>query len=211
MKLMISAGPTREAIDPVRFITNHSSGKMGYALAEAAVSAGYDVILVSGPVNLKQPDGLAKFVPVISAADMADAVKSRFPGVDAFISCAAVADYRPVEIAAQKIHKQNGDMILHLERTEDILLSLGGMKKAHQTLIGFAAETEDLRARALSKMERKNLDWIAANTVGVPGRGFQADTNAVTLYARTGEVFDFPLVDKKTLAAQMLKTIFKER
>ena len=103
---MISAGPTREAIDPVRFITNHSSGKMGYALAEAAVAAGYDVTLVSGPVNLKQPDGLAEFVPVISAADMASAVKSRFPEMDAFISCAAVADYRPVEVAAQKIHKQ---------------------------------------------------------------------------------------------------------
>jgi phosphopantothenoylcysteine decarboxylase/phosphopantothenate--cysteine ligase len=184
---------------------------MGYALAEAAVAAGYDVILVSGPVTLKQPEGLAEFVPVISAADMAEAIKSRFPQVDAFISCAAVADYRPVEIATQKIHKQDGDMVLRLERTEDILLTLGGLKQPHQTLIGFAAETEDLRARALSKMERKNLDWIAANTVGVPGRGFQADTNAVTLYARSGEVFDFPLIDKKTLAGQMLKTIFKER
>ena len=211
MKLMISAGPTREAIDPVRFITNHSSGKMGYALAEAAIAAGYDVILVSGPVTLKPPEGLTEFVSVISAADMAEAIKSRFPEVDAFISCAAVADYRPIEIATQKIHKQDGDMVLRLERTEDILLTLGGMKQPHQTLIGFAAETEDLRARALGKMERKNLDWIAANTVGVPGRGFQADTNAVTLYARTGEVFDFPLIDKKTLAGQMLKTIFKER
>ena len=200
---MISAGPTREAIDPVRFITNHSSGKMGYALAEAAVAAGYDVTLVSGPVNLKQPDGLAEFVPVISAADMASAVKSRFPEMDAFISCAAVADYRPVEVAAQKIHKQ--------ERTEDILFSLGRMKQPHQLLIGFAAETEDLRARALGKMERKNLDWIAANTVGVPGRGFQADTNAVTLYARSGAVVDFPLTDKKTLAEQMLQTIFEKK
>lgn len=211
MKIMISAGPTREAIDPVRFITNHSSGKMGYALADAAVAAGYDVILVSGPVNLTPPEGLAEFVPVISAADMASAVKSRFPDVDAFISCAAVADYRPIEIAAQKIHKQDGDMILRLERTEDILLSLGKMKQADQLLIGFAAETEDLRARALGKMERKNLDWIAANTVGVPGRGFQADTNAVTLYARSGEVYDFPLTDKRALAEQMLKTIFSKK
>lgn len=210
MKILISAGPTREAIDPVRFITNHSSGKMGYALAQAAVKRGWQVVLVSGPVNLPRPEGLAEFVQVVSAAEMADAVKSRFPAMDGAILCAAVADYRPVMVSNKKIKKSDDDLILHLERTEDILKTLGTMKNAQQILIGFAAETDDLEANALAKLKKKNLDWIAANKVGVPGRGFQADTNAITLYNAAGEKIELPLTDKASLAEEMLNRIFPE-
>lgn len=210
MKILISAGPTREAIDPVRFITNHSSGKMGYALAQAAVKRGWQVVLVSGPVNLPRPEGLAEFVQVVSAAEMADAVKSRFPAMDGAILCAAVADYRPVTVSNKKIKKSDDDLILHLERTEDILKTLGTMKNAQQILIGFAAETDDLEANALAKLKKKNLDWIAANKVGVPGRGFQADTNAITLYNAAGEKIELPLTDKASLAEEMLNRIFPE-
>lgn len=210
MKILISAGPTREAIDPVRFITNHSSGKMGYALAQAAVKRGWQVVLVSGPVDLPRPEGLAEFVQVVSAAEMADAVKSRFSAMDGAILCAAVADYRPVTISNKKIKKSDDDLILHLERTEDILKTLGTMKNAQQILIGFAAETDDLEANALAKLKKKNLDWIAANKVGVPGRGFQADTNAITLYNAAGEKIELPLTDKASLAEEMLNRIFPE-
>ncbi len=210
MKILIFAGPTREAIDPVRFITNHSSGKMGYALAQAAVKRGWQVVLVSGPVNLPHPEGLAEFVQVVSAAEMADAVKSRFPAMDGAILCAAVADYRPVTVSNKKIKKSDDDLILHLERTEDILKTLGTMKNAQQILIGFAAETDDLEANALAKLKKKNLDWIAANKVGVPGRGFQADTNAITLYNAAGEKIELPLTDKASLAEEMLNRIFPE-
>lgn len=211
MKLLISAGPTREAIDPVRFITNHSSGKMGYALATAAIENGWEVTLVSGPVTLDPPDGLAEFVPVISAAEMAEAVKSRFPRMDGAILCAAVADYRPVSFSNSKIKKTDDDLVLHLERTEDILLALGRMKRADQLLTGFAAETDDLAENALKKLRKKNLDWIAANLVGVPGKGFQADQNEITLYGRNGEVIPLPLTDKKVLAKQMISAIFPEK
>lgn len=210
MKILISAGPTREAIDPVRFITNHSSGKMGYALAQAAVKRGWQVVLVSGPVDLPRPEGLAEFVQVVSAAEMADAVKSRFSAMDGAILCAAVADYRPVTVSNKKIKKSDDDLILHLERTEDILKTLGTMKNAKQILIGFAAETDDLEANALAKLKKKNLDWIAANKVGVPGRGFQADTNAITLYNAAGEKIELPLTDKASLAEEMLNRIFPE-
>ena len=210
MKILISAGPTREAIDPVRFITNHSSGKMGYALAQAAVKRGWQVVLVSGPVDLPRPEGLAEFVQVVSAAEMADAVKSRFSAMDGAILCAAVADYRPVTVSNKKIKKSDDDLILHLERTEDILKTLGTMKNAQQILIGFAAETDDLEANALAKLKKKNLDWIAANKVGVPGRGFQADTNAITLYNAAGEKIELPLTDKTSLAEEMLNRIFPE-
>ena len=211
MKLLISAGPTREAIDPVRFITNHSSGKMGYALAAAAIENGWEVTLVSGPVTLDPPEGLAEFVPVISAAEMAEAVKSRFPRMDGAILCAAVADYRPVSFSNSKIKKTDDDLVLHLERTEDILLALGRMKRADQLMTGFAAETDDLAENALKKLRKKNLDWIAANLVGVPGKGFQADQNEITLYGRNGEVIPLPLTDKKVLAKQMISAIFPEK
>lgn len=210
-KLLITAGPTREALDPVRFITNRSSGKMGYALAAAAVAKGFSVILVSGPVDssVVPPEGLAEFVPVVSAAEMAEAVKSRFPAMDGAILCAAVADYRPKTVAANKIKKQDGEFVLELERTEDILFSLGQMKSASQKLIGFAAETENLAENALGKLKKKNLDWIAANQVGLPGQGFQSDNNEITLYGVHGETIPLPLTDKKRLAQQMLEVIFQ--
>ena len=209
--LLITAGPTREALDPVRFITNRSSGKMGYALAAAAVEKGFSVILVSGPVDSSviPPEGLAEFVPVICAAEMAEVVKTRFPAMDAAILCAAVADYRPKIVEANKIKKKEGELILELERTEDILFSLGQMKSDRQKLIGFAAETENLAENALSKLKKKNLDWIAANQVGLPGQGFQSDRNEITLYGVNGEVIPLPLTEKKLLAKQMLDAIFQ--
>ena len=130
--------------------------------------------------------------------------------MDGAILCAAVADYRPVTISNKKIKKSDDDLILHLERTEDILKTLGTMKNAQQILIGFAAETDDLEANALAKLKKKNLDWIAANKVGVPGRGFQADTNAITLYNAAGEKIELPLTDKASLAEEMLNRIFPE-
>ncbi len=206
-RILISAGPTREAIDPVRFITNHSSGKMGYALAAAAVNLGWEVTLVSGPVVIPAPSGLTEFVQVVSAAEMADAVKSRFPAMDAAILCAAVADYRPVFTADQKLKKKEGNLTLELERTEDILKSLGQTRRQDQILAGFAAETENLKDNALKKLQSKNLDWIAANQVGVPGRGFQSDTNQITLYGRKGEVIPLPLTEKTELAKQIISVI----
>lgn len=208
MKILVTAGPTRESIDPVRYITNRSSGKMGYALAEALVRAGHQVVLVSGPVTLSAPEGLDSLIRVETAAQMAESVKEVFPSCGGAVMCAAVADYRPAEPASEKIHKSEGDLILRLERTEDILLSLGRMKSRDQILVGFAAETEDLHQRALGKMERKNLDWIIANRVGLPDRGFQSDDNAATAYARSGRVEEFPLMPKKLLAQKLMELIF---
>ena len=208
MKILVTAGPTRESIDPVRYITNRSSGKMGYALAEALVRAGHQVVLVSGPVTLSAPEGLDSLIRVETAAQMAESVKEVFPSCGGAVMCAAVADYRPAEPASEKIHKREGDLILRLERTEDILLSLGRMKSRDQILVGFAAETEDLHQRALGKMERKNLDWIIANRVGLPDRGFQSDDNAATAYARSGRVEEFPLMPKKLLAQKLMELIF---
>jgi len=206
--LLITAGPTREAIDPVRFITNHSSGKMGYALAEAAIEAGWQVTLVSGPVNLPCPAGVAEFVSVVSAAEMADAVKTRFPDMDGAILCAAVADYRPVHVSDRKIKKSDGKFVLELERTEDILKSLGASRRADQILVGFAAETDDLEQNALKKLHEKHIDWIAANKVGVPGKGFQADENEITLYGAHGEAEKLPLASKKGIARALFARIF---
>ena len=208
MRILISAGPTREAIDPVRFITNRSTGKMGYAIAEAALKMNMQVTLVSGPVALTAPAG-ADVVAVESAAEMAEAMKKAAVNADVIIMTAAVADYRPRQYSTSKIKKSDDDMVIELERTEDILLSLGKVKKSGQLLVGFAAETDDLLQNAQSKLERKNLDFIAANIVGVPGRGFAADDNAITLLGRNGFRKELTLKSKQLLALELLQEILK--
>ncbi len=207
MRVLVSAGPTREAIDPVRFISNRSSGKMGYALAAAAAKLGHEVDLVSGPVSLSAPEGLRSLVKVESAAEMAEAMRSLAPEAGLIVMCAAVADYRPAEAAKGKIKKAEGPMSLELVRTEDILLSLGQAKRPGQILVGFAAETSALEANALGKMKRKSLDWIVANEVGRPDRGFEAEANAVTLYASDGRKAELPLESKAALAERILAII----
>ena len=205
MKVLITAGPTREALDPMRFISNRSSGKMGYALAVASVAAGHETILVTGPCSLPLPEGLTKVVQVISAADMAEAVKAEFPSADAAIMCAAVADYRPKQYSTSKIKKNDDCMVIELERTEDILASLGMMKKAGQKLIGFAAETDDMEDNAIGKLRRKNLDWIAANRLDLPGQGAESNTNTVVLYSAAGEKIKVPMASKAEVAESILR------
>ena len=204
MKILITAGPTREYIDPVRFITNRSSGKMGYAVAQAALERGCEVVLVTGPVALTPPEGV-RVIRVESAAQMAEAVKREAATCDAVVMAAAVADYRPAEFSERKLKKMPGDMMLRLERTEDILASLGEKKGPGQVLVGFAAETDDLLQNAADKLRRKNLDWIAANRVC---DGFGADTDLVTLLGRNGEVVELPLAPKPEVARRMLEVIF---
>ena len=204
MKILVTAGPTREKIDPVRFISNRSSGKMGYALAAAARELGHEVVLVSGPVALTPPAGV-EVVNVESAAEMAAAVKSAAPECAVVIMAAAVADYRPAHAAEHKLKKRPGEMFLELERTEDILFSLGKMKRPGQFLVGFAAETEELINNAAGKLERKNLDWIVANTVS---DGFGTDTDKVTMLGRNGQRIDVPRAAKSIVARRILDVIF---
>lgn len=207
MRVLVSAGPTREAIDPVRFISNRSSGRMGYAIANAAIAMGHDVTLVSGPVSIAAPAGLTELVKAESAAEMAESMHRLAPDANLIVMAAAVADYRPVKVAASKIKKSGATMTLELERTEDILASLGAMKRDGQILAGFAAETGDLEKNALDKMRRKSLDWIVANEVGRPDRGFESETNAATLYCKDGRKFEFRLMDKNALAVELLTAI----
>lgn len=207
MRVVISAGPTREAIDPVRFITNRSTGKMGYALAAAAVARGLETVLVSGPVALPSPAGLFRFDSVETAAQMSETMKREAAEADLIIMCAAVADFRPKRIAPLKIKKHSAEMVLELEPTEDVLLALGSMKRPEQTLVGFAAETDSIEQNALDKMRRKNLDWIAANKVGVPGQGFESENNAVVLYSKNGDKHVLPLDSKSRIAEQILQII----
>ena len=205
MKILVTAGPTREKIDPVRFISNRSSGKMGYALAEAARELGHEVVLVSGPVALTPPENV-EVVKIESAAEMAAAVKAAAPECGMVIMAAAVADYRPAHAAEHKLKKSPGEMFLELERTEDILLSLGQMKRPGQILVGFAAETEELINNAAGKLERKNLDWIVANTVS---DGFGTDTDKVTMLGRNGQKIDVPRAAKRDVARRILDAIFE--
>ncbi len=197
-KVLITAGPTKEAIDPVRFISNHSTGKMGYALAEAAANRGADVTLVSGEVALEAP-AFVEFVPVVSAADMAEAVKSRAENMDIIIKAAAVADYRPANVATEKIKKSDSDTQITLERTEDILAYLGAHKREGQFLCGFSMETENVVENSRAKLEKKNADMIVANNLRTEGAGFGTDTNVVTLITRD-EIKELPQMLKGDVA-----------
>ena len=203
MRILITAGPTREKIDPVRFISNRSTGKMGYAIAASAAAAGHDVTLISGPVALECPANV-KRIWVESASEMAQAVHANAPEAEVIIMSAAVADYRPAHPWESKMKKQPGNMFLEFERTEDILGSVGKNKRPGQILVGFAAETENLEANALDKLQRKNLDWIIANLVS---DGFGNDTNRVIIFNRNGEKFHLALEEKSSLAKKIIELI----
>jgi phosphopantothenoylcysteine decarboxylase/phosphopantothenate--cysteine ligase len=204
-KVVITAGPTRERIDPVRFLTNFSSGKMGYALAEAATKLGAQTILVSGPVSLPVPPGVT-VEHVESAEGMLQAVLHHFDDADMVVKTAAVADYRPKYVHEQKMKKQAGDATLELERTTDILMTLG-QKKTHQLLIGFAAETNDVEMYAKGKLAKKNADYIVANDVTREDSGFGTDTNTVVLIGKDNFEHHFDNMSKKQLATKLFETI----
>ena len=206
MKVLISAGPTREKIDIVRFISNRSTGKMGYALAAAAAEYGWEVVLVSGPVNLTPPDNV-RLVKVESAAEMAEAIHAEAPDAGLVIMAAAVADFTPKQSCSHKIKKTSGILTLELEVTEDILLTLGKNKPEGQVLVGFAAESENLLANAQDKMQRKNLDWIAANDISKDDLGFASDNNAVILLSRGGRKIEIPKTSKINIARQILEIV----
>jgi len=205
LRVLITAGGTREAIDPVRVITNRSSGKQGHALAERALMRGAKVTLVTAS-DLPIPVGVDA-IEVVSAADMQDAVLPRSLDHDVVIMAAAIADFRPAAVAPRKLKKADGPPVLLLEETHDFLVDLGSMKPASQTLVGFAAETDDLRRSARMKLERKGLDLIVANDVSAPGVGFEHDTNQVVIMDASGIDHDVPLGDKRVIADAILDAI----
>ena len=206
MNCLISAGPTREWIDPVRFLSNPSSGKMGYALARAAVDRGMQVTLVSGPTALKAPAG-AEVLYVETAREMQEAMSQRFAKADLIFMTAAVSDHRPETRSKQKQKKEQMRMTLDLVANPDILMELGKQKKNGQTLVGFAAETENLLPNARRKLREKNLDWIVANDVSEKDRGFQSDFNKISLLSKEQNEMDFEYQDKNSLARKIMKIL----
>ena len=206
-KILVTAGPTRESLDPVRFITNHSSGKMGYAIAHAAALRGADVTLVSGPVSLTPPLGV-KLVPITSAHDLFCAVTAVSAEQDIIIKAAAVADYRPVSVSDEKIKKADNDLSLSLARTEDTLQYLGEHKPEGQILCGFAMETSDLENKARAKLKKKNLDMIVANNVKVAGAGFGTDTNVVTFITKDSTQ-QLEIMSKENVAMKLLDRLLE--
>ncbi|MEG1635974.1 MAG: bifunctional phosphopantothenoylcysteine decarboxylase/phosphopantothenate--cysteine ligase CoaBC [Cellulosilyticaceae bacterium] len=203
--ILLTAGPTIEAIDPMRYITNHSSGKMGYAIAKQAASRGAEVVLISGPTQLECPQGV-KCIDVKSARDMYEAVHNHFEWADAVIKTAAVADYRPENESSHKIKKDGRSLTLNLTPNPDILKSLGEQKK-HQILVGFAAETENVIAYAKEKIEKKHLDFIVANNIAQSGAGFKGDTNIATLIKSDGEMIAYPQMTKNELGDRILNEV----
>lgn len=209
-KALVSAGPTYEAIDPVRFIGNHSSGKMGYAIAKQLQALGAEVTLVSGPTALNSPNQVNR-VDVVSAQQMFEAMDKHFQGSDIVVMSAAVADYTPVEVADQKIKKKAEDFSIALKKTTDILASLGKEKRDNQTLVGFALETNNELAHAKDKLERKNLDFIVLNSMQDKGAGFAHNTNKITVINRAGEVISYDLKSKDEVAKDICNLIIQEQ
>ena len=204
-KILVTAGPTQESIDPVRYITNHSSGKMGYAIAKAAMLRGADVTLVSGRTAI-EPPMFVNLVSVVTAKDMYEAVTSASDEQDVIIKAAAVADYRPAKVSDEKVKKSDGQMCIELERTDDILKYLGEHKREGQFLCGFSMETQNVIGNSRAKLTKKNLDMVAANNVKVEGAGFQGDTNVLTLITQDEEV-SLPLMSKEDAAFKILDKI----
>ncbi|MBP5595076.1 MAG: bifunctional phosphopantothenoylcysteine decarboxylase/phosphopantothenate--cysteine ligase CoaBC [Pseudobutyrivibrio sp.] len=205
-RVLITAGPTEEAIDPVRYITNHSTGKMGYAIAKVAMERGAQVTLVSGPVAI-EPPMFVEVIKIRSAAEMAEAVKSRAADSDIIIKSAAVADYRPIEVATEKIKKKDGESSsIALERTEDILSYLGENRKEGQFICGFSMETENMLENSKKKLEKKKVDMIVANNLRTQGAGFGTDTNVVTLITKD-EARELPIMSKEDVAQAIFDTI----
>lgn len=204
-KVLVTAGPTQEAVDPVRYITNHSSGKMGYALAKIAMLRGAQVTLVSGPTALTPPL-FVKTVPITTARDMFEAVTAVSDEQDIIIKAAAVADYRPKQVSDEKVKKQDGEMSIELERTDDILKYLGEHRRPGQFLCGFSMETQNMLGNSRAKLQKKHLDMVAANNLKVPGAGFQGDTNVLTLITQEEDV-SLQLMSKEDAATRILDKI----
>lgn len=207
-KILVTAGPTRESIDPVRFISNHSTGKMGYAIARTAMERGAEVTLVTGPVSIAPPP-FVTVVPVVSASDMFQAVKECSPSADIVIKAAAVADYMPETVAEEKIKKQDGDTTLALKRTTDILKWLGEHRQEGQFLCGFSMETEHMLENSRNKLKKKGIDMIVANNLKVAGAGFGVDTNVVTIITEN-ETLELPQLSKEAVAGKILDAIINK-
>ena len=207
-KVLVTAGPTQEALDPVRYLTNHSSGKMGYAIAKMAMLRGADVTLITGPTSIDPPPFIT-VIPVRSAQDMFDAVISNANEADIVIKAAAVADYTPANYAEQKMKKSDNDLSLSLKRTQDILKHLGLNKRDNQVICGFSMETENMLENSKAKLEKKNLDMIVANNVKQAGAGFGTDTNIVTLITKDDSI-ELPVMSKDEVAEQLMNTIISK-
>jgi phosphopantothenoylcysteine decarboxylase/phosphopantothenate--cysteine ligase len=202
VRFLITAGPTRETIDPVRYISNRSSGKMGYAIAEAAIAAGHDVVLISGPVNLDPPRG-ATLTSILTADEMHEAVHRHVRDCDVLVMCAAIADYKPAKFSAQKIKKRDASLSLELVPTRDILLSLPKQDR-HFLVVGFAAETNDVAENARKKLREKNCDIVVANDVSDQNIGMESDQNEVKIFFRNGEEKKISRMPKKNLARELI-------
>lgn len=207
--ILITAGPTIEAIDPVRYITNRSSGKMGYNIAKEAVRRGAKVTLISGKTQEKVPYGIETFISIESSEDMYNAVMANADKMDIIIKSAAVADYTPREKSQSKLKKKDGDLKIELARTQDILFEVGKQKLPHQILVGFAAETDDVLENAKSKMQRKNLDFIVANDIKKEGAGFGVDTNIVNIIDKDGIITPLPIMKKSEVALKLFDRIIE--